>query len=82
MPCRTQVTLRRNRQFAWIKPATNTRLDLGLALPGVKPAGRLPPVAGTNDKDRVRLRIAVNDPGAIDAELKRWLKAAYDLHAR
>ncbi len=82
IPCRTQVTLRRKRQFAWIKASTRTRLDLGLALPGVAPGGRLLPVAGTNDQDRVRLRIAVARSDEIDLELKRWLKAAYDLDER
>jgi len=81
LPCRTQVTLRRRRQFAWIKASTNTRLDLGLALSGMAPAGRLLPVAGANAQDRVRLRIAVSTRDEVDAELKRWLKAAYDLDA-
>ncbi len=82
MPCRTQVTLRRTRQFAWIKASSATRLDLGLALPGIKPAGRLLPVAGTNEQDRVRLRIAVASIEEIDAEVKRWLKTAYDFDER
>ncbi len=82
LPCRTQVTLRRRRQFAWIKASTSTRLDLGLALAGITPAGRLLPVAGTNAQDRVRLRIAVAARDEVDAELKRWLKTAYDLDGR
>jgi len=81
LPCRTQVTLRRKRQFAWIK-AGAARLDLGLALRGVTPGGRLLPVAGTNAQDRVRLRIAVAGRDEVDTELKRWLKAAYDLDER
>lgn len=79
---RTQVTFRRNRQFAWVKPNTNTRLDLGLAVPGIEGGGPLLPVAGTNDKDRVRLRIALSPGQAVDAEAKRWLKTAYDLDAK
>jgi hypothetical protein len=79
LPSRTQVTLSRRRQFAWIKAGARDRLDLGLALPGFSPAGRLLPVAGTNDRDRVRLRIAVTRRSEIDEELKHWLKAAYDL---
>ncbi len=78
VPCRTQVTLRRRRQFAWIRPGA-ARLDLGLALAGTAPAGRLLPVAGTNSQDRLRLRIAVAARDEVDAELKRWLKTAYDL---
>ena len=79
--CRTQVTLRRKRQFAWIKPSTRTRLDLGLALGELKPAGRLLPVAGTNHADRVRLRVALGSPADIDGEVRRWLQKAYDLDA-
>jgi hypothetical protein len=82
IPCRTQVTLRRRRQFAWIKATTSTRLDVGLALPGSAPSGPLLPVAGTNAQDRVRLRIAVAGRDDVNAELKRWLKTAYDLDAR
>ncbi|HXN45923.1 MAG TPA: DUF5655 domain-containing protein [Bryobacteraceae bacterium] len=81
LTCRTQVTLRRRRQFAWIKPGA-ARLDLGLALTGVTPEGRLLPVGGTNEQDRVRLRIAVAARDEVDAELKRWLKTAYDLDER
>ena len=82
LPCRTQVTLRRKRQFAWIKASTSTRLDLGVALPGFTPSGRLLRVAGTDDDDRVRLRIPVTARDEVDAELKRWLKTAYDLDGR
>ena len=76
-PCKTQVTLRRKRQFAWVKPATKTRPDLGPALAGVKPGARLEPIAGTNDDDRVRLRIALTSLHEVDGEVVRWLQAAY-----
>jgi hypothetical protein len=56
-PCKTQVTFKRKRQFAWVKPAAKGRVDLGLALPGTKAGGRLQDIPGTNDADRVRLRI-------------------------
>lgn len=80
-PCRTQVTFTRRRQIAWVRPATRTRIDLGLALPGVRAQGRLVPVAGTNEKDRVRLKIELSSPAEVDAEVRRWLKTAYDLDA-
>jgi hypothetical protein len=80
-PCQTQVTLRRKRQFAWIKPSTRTRLDLGLALGDLRPAGRLQPVTGTDEDDRVRVRIPITAPEEIDGEVRRWIKAAYDLDA-
>ena len=40
------------------------RLDVGLILPGVPPAGRLEPAGVTSADD-------------IDPELTRWLRAAY-----
>jgi hypothetical protein len=81
LPCKTQVTFRRKRQFAWVKPAARGRIDLGLALPGMKPAGRLQDVPGTNDKDRVRLRIPLTSETDADPEVLRWLKAAYEQDA-
>ncbi len=81
VPCRTQVTLCRRRQFAWIKPAARTRLDLGLALPGFKAGGRLIEITGANDKDRVRLRIPITAVSGVDGEVRQLLKAAYDLDA-
>ena len=80
--CAGQTTFKRTRQFAWIKPSTKTRMDLGLALPGFEPAGRLLPVPGTNDKDRVRLRIALSSSADVDAEVRKWLKRAWDLEAQ
>lgn len=76
--CAGQTTFRRRRQFAWIKPATKTRVDLGLALSGLQPSGRLLPVTGTNEKDRVRLRFALASLEDVDAEVESWLKRAYD----
>ncbi len=75
--CAGQTTFKRNRQFAWIKPATRTRVDLGLALPGIEPQGRLLPVKGSNDKDRVRLRIELTDVEAVDGEVEQWLYRAW-----
>ena len=79
--CAGQTTFRRNRQFAWVKPATKTRVDLGLALPGYVAGGRLLAVTGTNDKDRIRLRIALSRPEEIDAEVQAWMRQAWDLEA-
>jgi hypothetical protein len=76
-PCKTQVTFKRKRQFAWVKPAAAGRLDLGLALPDVAAGGPLQDIPGTNDGDRVRLRIPLAAEGDVDAEVLRWLKIAY-----
>lgn len=79
--CQGQVTLKRNRQIAWIKPSTRTRIDLGLALGHAEAEDRLLPVTGSNEKDRVRLRVAIESLAEVDAEVTQWLKQAYDLDA-
>jgi hypothetical protein len=80
-PRKTFVTLSRNRQFAVVKPATRTRIDLGLALGDAKATGRLEEVRGRDSDDRITHRIPVSSRAGIDAELKQWLKRAYDLDA-
>jgi hypothetical protein len=75
--CKTYVGIRRARQFAMLKPTTKTRVDLALALPNVKPAGRLAK-AGSIGNDRMTHRIQITTGKEIDGEVKRWLKAAYD----
>jgi predicted transport protein len=75
--CKTYVGIRRGRQFAMIKPATRTRVDLGLALPEAKPAGRLLK-AGSMGNERMTHRIEIASKKEIDAEVRRWLRAAYE----
>lgn len=80
-PCETIVPLYRNHVFAQIKPTTQTRIDLGFAL-GARPAeGRLIDTGGYARKDRITHRIPIGSLADIDAEVKTWLKAAYDADA-
>lgn len=80
-PCLTMVPLYRNHVFAQIKPTTNTRIDLGFALTHYQ--GKLPErlvdTGGLAKKDRITHRIELTAAGQIDGEVKKWLKAAYDL---
>jgi len=80
-PCKTMVPLYRNHVFAQIKPTTNTRTDFGLCFTSYK--GKLPKrlidTGGLARKDRITHRIEVSTLDQIDAELKRWLRAADDL---
>jgi hypothetical protein len=80
-PCQTIVPLYRNHVFAQIKPTTNTRIDLGLALTRYK--GKLPKrlidTGGLAKKDRITHRIPICSANEIDADVKKWLKTAYDL---
>jgi hypothetical protein len=80
-PCMTIVPIFRNHVIAQIKPATRTRIDFGLALGDTKATGRLIDTGGFAKKDRITHRIPVSAVNEIDAELKRWLKVAYDRDA-
>ncbi len=78
-PCKTFVPLRRRYVFAQIKPTTNTRIDLGLALGKSKTPKRLLDTGGLAKGDRITHRIPLTSLSEIDAEVKRWLKTAYHL---
>jgi hypothetical protein len=78
-PGKTMVPLYRSHVFAQIKPATNTRIDLGLALGNMKTPKRLIDTGGYEKKDRITRRIEVKSKADIDDELKRWLKKAYEM---
>lgn len=80
-PCKTMVPLYREHVFAQIKPTTNVRIDLGLALTHYK--GKLPKrlvdTGGLAKKDRITHQIELNSADQIDGEVKKWLKTAYHL---
>jgi hypothetical protein len=80
-PCKTIVPLYRNHVFAQIKPATRTRIDLGLALKGCmkKLPARLIDTGGMKSDDRITHRIAIESADEIDATVKTWLRTAYEL---
>jgi hypothetical protein len=74
-PKKTYVSYRRKKQFATIGPATNTRVEVGLNMKGVKSTARLEELpAGQMCNYRVKL----TDPAQVDAELIAWVKTAYD----
>ncbi|MFY9561840.1 MAG: DUF5655 domain-containing protein [Terriglobales bacterium] len=78
-PCKTMVPLYRNHVFGQIKPTTNTRIDLGLALGNMKTPKRLIDTGGYEKKDRITRRIEVKSKADIDDEVKRWLKKAWEM---
>ena len=80
-PCLTIVPLYRKHVFAQIKPATNSRIDMGYALQDTKAKGRLIDTGGFAKKDRITHRIPITCLKDIDVEVKRWLKIAYDMDA-
>jgi hypothetical protein len=73
----TYVNLcRSGRKFAIVQPSAAGRLDIGIKLRGVAPAGRLEKSGSWNPM--VTHRVRITDPKQIDQELLRWLKQAYD----
>ncbi len=80
-PCQTFVPLYRNHVFAQIKPTTRTRIDLGLALKDTKTPKRLIDTGGFAKKDRITRRIEIASVDEIDEDVRRWLKAAYEMDA-
>jgi len=81
-PCQTIVPLYRHHVFAEIKPATNTRIDMGFALGDVKPTGRLVDTGGFAKKNRITHRIPLTSEADIDTDITRWLKTAYQKDAK
>lgn len=77
-PCKTIVPFYRHHVFAEIKPSTRTRIDFGLALGDLEAVGRLIDTGGFSKKNRITHRIPIGTLDDIDAEVRRWLKAAYD----
>jgi hypothetical protein len=70
--------------LAQIKPAANTRIDLGFAL--ARYQGKLPKrvidTGGLAKKDRITHRTELKSVAEIDAEVRKWLKTAYELDAK
>jgi hypothetical protein len=76
-PKKTYVSLRRAKQFALLQPTTKSRLDVGIALKGVSPVGRLEAAGSFNAM--VSHRVRLDAGSAVDDELIGWLKQAYDV---
>jgi predicted transport protein len=75
-PKKAYVSLRRSKQFGLLQPSTKTRLDIGLNLKDVEPQGKLEASGSFNSMCTHRIRI--EEPGDFDAEVKDWLKQAYE----
>ena len=74
-PKKTYVSYRRKKQFAMIGPATNTRVEVGLNVKGLKTTDRLQELpAGQMCNFKVKL----TDATEVDAELIDWIRTAYD----
>jgi hypothetical protein len=74
-PKKTYLSLRRKKQFAMIGPATNTQVDVGLNVKGLKADGRL---VEQPEKSMCQYKVRVADVAEVDKELIGWIKKAYD----
>lgn len=80
--CKTYVGVRRSKIFALVKPTTSTRVDLGLALPAIIPAGRLGKAPSSLGSERITHVIRIGSKKEVDAEVTRWLRVAWEASAR
>lgn len=74
-PKNAYVSLRRNKQFATLQPATKTRFEIGINLKGQEPVGRL---EAEKPNSMCSHKIKVAGIGEIDNEVLGWIKQAYD----
>lgn len=78
-PCKTIVPFYRKHVFAELKPSTNTRIDLGLALKGTEAKPPLIDTGGLAKGDRITHRIPISGEEDVSPEVIQWLQRAYDL---
>ncbi len=71
-PKKTYVSLRRRKQFASVGPAAG-QLEVCLNLPGNAPSERLKATTGMATH-----KVRITDADGLDAELRGWLREAYD----
>jgi len=82
-PAKTIVPIYRRHVNGQTKPSTKKRLDLGLALKGCEEEipQRVQPTGGLEKGDRITHRIGLQGVDEVDDEVRRWLRAAYELGA-
>jgi D-alanyl-D-alanine carboxypeptidase len=74
-PKKGYVSLRCKKQFAMIGPATNTQVEVGLNMKGVKGTARL---IEQKPGGMCQYKVRVADRNEVDAQLIGWIRAAYD----
>lgn len=75
-PKKAYVSLRRKKQFALVQPSTKTRVDIGIKFKDQEPGERLEKAGSFNSM--VSHRVRLTDKKEVNAELKKWLKQAYE----
>jgi hypothetical protein len=74
-PKKGYVSLRGKKQFAMIGPATNTQVEVGLNMKGVKGTSRL---IEQKPGGMCQYKVRVGDGKDVDKELLGWIRQAYD----
>jgi hypothetical protein len=74
-PKKGYVSLRRKKQFAMIGPATNTRVEVGLNMKGVKATERL---VALPPGQMCQYKVKLSGDADVDKALIDWLRQAYD----
>jgi predicted transport protein len=72
-PKKSYVSLRRNKQFGMVGPASGGRLEVCLNLPDAPIEGRMVQGGGM-----LARKVQIRAEEDFDAELKAWLREAYD----
>lgn len=75
-PKNASVSLRRKKQFCLLEPKTKSRLEVGLNMKGVEPAGKL---EGCPPGGMCSHKIRVEKAEDIDAEVFDWIRKAYGM---
>jgi Domain of unknown function (DUF4287)/Domain of unknown function (DUF5655) len=74
-PKKGYVSLRGKKQFAMIGPATNTQVEVGLNMKGVKGTARL---IEQKPGGMCQYKVRVAEKKDVDAQLIDWIRTAYD----
>lgn len=77
-PTHSSVPLYRQRLVADIRPSGGKRIELGLALADEPASPRLAAASPRVGKTRITHRVALAAPDAVDLQVRRWLKQAYE----
>ena len=67
------MSLRRSKQFGTVGPGPGARLEIGLNLKGMEPAGRLEAARGMCTH-----RVRLSSMDELDDQVIGWLREAYD----
>jgi hypothetical protein len=74
-PKKGYVSLRGKKQFAMIGPATNTQVEVGLNMKGVKGTSRL---VEQKPGGMCQYKVRLADAKEVDDQLIGWIRTAYD----